>query len=483
MSSSNEQRSYAEALFNVCKQSDPDALCLRLAALLQVCAQPDTRAMAAILLRRLLTRDDSFVWPRLNVSTHSSIKSVPLNQIQVETAQSLSKKLCDTVSELASSILPENGWPELLPFMFQCIAEAESLEEGILHLAIEFVVTFAEARERAPGMTRKLPQFISRLFAILLRLLLDIEDDAAWHTAEVEDEDAGENSNYAVGQEYLDRLAISLGGNTIVPVASEQFSTYLAALEWQKHHAALIALAQIAVGLFQGPCCFSCAQLQYNMQNGKQMVQEGALTALASVADSCQMAQFDNMGVCRSISKNTMMEYALPESYLVFVGMAVGKEKLRDDAKQACARLCKCLAQDFLPYSAQLKPDVTITSADSDKDIEDSDDESMETITLGDKRIGIKTSVLEEKATACNMLCCYADELKEGFFFLGLISNVILAKRWTYGAAMLELLRSAKLAVEKGMAQGRNETYVKRLSDYIIPALVEALHEEPDTEI
>lgn len=41
---------------------------------------------------------------------------------------------------------------------------------------------------------------------------------------------------------------------------------------------------------------------------------------------------------------------------------------------------------------------------------------SMETITLGDKRIAIKTSVLEEKATACNMLCCYADELKEGFF-------------------------------------------------------------------
>lgn len=40
----------------------------------------------------------------------------------------------------------------------------------------------------------------------------------------------------------------------------------------------------------------------------------------------------------------------------------------------------------------------------------------METITLGDKRIGIRTSVLEEKATACNMLCCYADELKEGFY-------------------------------------------------------------------
>ena len=54
---------------------------------------------------------------------------------------------------------------------------------------------------------------------------------------------------------------------------------------------------------------------------------------------------------------------------------------------QAWARLCKCLGQDFLPYmsvvmppllqSAQLKPDVTITSADSDNDIEDSDDERL----------------------------------------------------------------------------------------------------------
>ncbi|PPR99745.1 hypothetical protein GOBAR_AA20915 [Gossypium barbadense] len=700
MSSSNEQRSHAEALFNVCKQSDPDALCLRLAHLLQVCAQPDTRAMAAILLRKLLTCDDSYIWPRLNVSTHSSIKSVLLNQIQVETAQSLSKKLCDTVSELASSILPENGWPELLPFMFQCvssdsprlqesaflifaqlsqyigdvltpfikdlhtvflkclsgnsnadvkiaalnavinfiqcltsssdrdrfqdllpammktltealnngneataqealellielaemeprflrrqivdvvgsmlqIAEAESLEEGTRHLAIEFVVTLAEARERAPGMMRKLPQFISRLFAILMRLLLDIEDDAAWHTAEVEDEDAGETSNYAVGQECLDRLAISLGGNTIVPVASEQFSTYLAAPEWQKHHAALIALAQIAEGCskvmvknleqvvsmvlnsfnhshprvrwaainaigqlstdlgpdlqnqyhqrvlpalaaamddFQNPrvqAHAASAVLNFSenctpeiltpyldgivskllvlLQNGKQMVQEGALTALASVADSSQehfqkyydaVMPYLKAILVNATDKSNRMLRAKSMECISLVGMAVGKEKFRDDAKQvmevlmslqgsqmetddpttsymlqAWARLCKCLGQDFLPYmsvvmppllqSAQLKPDVTITSADSDNDIEDSDDEVAPTLV---------------------------PLLK--FYFHEEVRKAAVS-------AMPELLRSAKLAVEKGMAQGRNETYVKQLSDYVIPALVEALH-------
>ena len=52
---------------------------------------------------------------------------------------------------------------------------------------------------------------------------------------------------------------------------------------------------------------------------------------------------------------------------------------------QAWARLCKCLGQDFLPYmsvvmppllqSAQLKPDVTITSIESYNEIDQYDDE------------------------------------------------------------------------------------------------------------
>jgi hypothetical protein len=376
MSSSNELRSQAESIFNLCKQTEPNSLSLKLAHLLQSSPHVEARAMSAILLRKQLTRDESYLWPRLSAPTQSSIKSILLSSIQREESKSISKKLCDTVSELASGILPDNGWPELLPFMFQCvssdspkmqesaflifaqlsqyigdtlvphikhlhavflqcltaspssdvkiaalnaainfiqclsnsadrdrfqdllpammttltealnngneataqealellielagteprflrrqlvdvvgsmlqIAEAESLEEGTRHLAIEFVITLAEARERAPGMMRKLPQFISRLFAILMKMLLDIEDDPAWHSAESEEEDAGETSNYSVAQECLDRLSISLGGNTIVPVASEQLPVYLAAPEWQKHHAALIALAQIAEG-------------------------------------------------------------------------------------------------------------------------------------------------------------------------------------------------------------------------------------------
>ncbi|TKY62898.1 Importin-5 protein [Spatholobus suberectus] len=504
------------------------------------------------------------------------------------------------------------------------VAEADALEEGTRHLAIEFVVTLAEARERAPGMMRKLPQFVRKLVGVLMNLLLDIEDDPAWHGAEDEDEDAGETSNYGFGQECLDRLSISLGGNTIVPVASELLPTYLAAPEWEKHHAALVALAQIAEGCskvmiknleqvlsmilnsfrdphprvrwaainaigqlstdlgpdlqvkyhhlvlpalagamddFQNPRVQAHAasavlnftenctpdiltpyldgivsKLLVLLQNGKQMVQEGALTALASVADSSQ-EQFQKyydavMPYLKAIlvnanDKSNRMLRAKAMECISLVGMAVGKEKFRDDAKQvmdvlmslqqsqldaddptasymlqAWARLCKCLGQDFLPYmgfvmppllqSAQLKPDVTITSADSDTEF-DEDDDSIETITLGDKRIGIKTSVLEEKATACNMLCCYADELKEGFFpWIDQVAFTLVPLLKFYFheevrkaavSAMPELLSSAKSAVEKGQSQGRDETYVKQLSDYIIPNLVEALHKEPEVEI
>eukprot|EP00262_Sarcandra_glabra_P020966 TRINITY_DN855_c0_g1_i1.p1 TRINITY_DN855_c0_g1~~TRINITY_DN855_c0_g1_i1.p1 ORF type:complete len:1178 (+),score=212.96 TRINITY_DN855_c0_g1_i1:195-3536(+) len=753
MSTSNEQRSHAESIFNLCKQSHPDALTLKLIQLLQSSIHLEIRAMSAILLRKQLTRGDNYIWPRLSPSTQSAIKSHLLLCVQREETKSISKKLCDTVSELASTVVPDGGWPELLPFMFQCIrsdsprlresallifaqlaqyigetliphldtlhsvfleclasrspsdvriaalgaainfvqclssssdrdkfqdllpammqtltealnngqeataqealellvelagteprflrrqlvdvvgsmlqiAEVSRLEEATRHLAIEFVVTLAEARERAPGMMRKLPQFIGRLFAILMEMLLDIEDDPAWHNAESEDEDAGESSNYSVGQECLDRLSISLGGNTIVPVASELLPAYLAAPDWQKHHAALITLAQIAEGCskvmiknleqvvnmvlnsFQDPhprvrwAAINAIgqlstdlgpdlQVQYHqrvlpalssamddfqnprvqahaasavlnfsenctpdiltpyldgivskllvlLQNGKQMVQEGALTALASVADSSQehfqkyydaVMPYLKAILVNATDKSNRMLRAKSMECISLVGMAVGKDKFRDDAKQvmdvlmslqgspmetddpttsymlqAWARLCKCLGQDFLPYmsvvmppllqSAQLKPDVTITSADSDEDINDSDDESIETITLGDKRIGIKTSVLEEKATACNMLCCYADELKEGFYpWIDQVAPTLVPLLKFYFheevrkaavSAMPELLRSAKLAVEKGQAPGRDESYVKQLSDYIIPALVEALHKEPETEI
>ncbi|KAI4971339.1 hypothetical protein ZWY2020_002253 [Hordeum vulgare] len=249
------------------------------------------------------------LWPVLSPNGQVALKAHLLAALQSDPPKPIAKKVCDAISELATLLLPENTWAELLPFLFraastpeapnlqesallifarladyiteslldhlmtihnllasalahptspdvriaalsaavnlvQClptnsdrdkmqdllpammrvrtdclnssqeasaqealellvelagaeprflrrqVPEAAHLEDGTRHLAVEFVITLAEARERAPGM-----------------------DDPAWHTAETEDEDAGEGNNYGVAQDCLDRLAIAIGGN------------------------------------------------------------------------------------------------------------------------------------------------------------------------------------------------------------------------------------------------------------------------------
>jgi len=67
----------------------------------------------------------------------------------------------------------------------------------------------------------------------------------------MEDEDSGDvgaGERYEVGQEGLDRLAIAMGGKTILPLASAVLPNLLGEASWEKRHAALIALSQIAEG-------------------------------------------------------------------------------------------------------------------------------------------------------------------------------------------------------------------------------------------
>ncbi|KAJ6801654.1 importin-5-like [Iris pallida] len=349
-----------------------------------------------------------------------------------------------------------------------------------------------------------------------MKMLLDVEDELAWHSAKAEDEDGGDGELQCGPGVPRPAFDCSRGKHYSAGCVRAA-ACYLAAPEWQKHHAAMITVAQIAEGCskvmlknleqvvvmvlnsfqdpileyggrqlmplgsylliwvrtcksnFTGECWHlhplwmisrihvcrqahaASAVLNFSenctpdilapyldgivskllvlLQNVNQMVQEGALTALASVADSSQehfqkyydaVMPYLKAILMNATDKSNRMLRAKSMECISLVGMAVGKDKFRDDAKQvmevlmslqgsqmetddpitsymlqAWARLCKCLGQDFLPYmsvvmppllqSAQLKPDVTITSADSDDDIDESDDESIETITLGIK--------------------------------------------------------------------------------------------------
>nr|XP_009770141.1 PREDICTED: importin-5-like isoform X3 [Nicotiana sylvestris] len=695
---------------------DPDSIAIKLSIF--ICSSDiDLREKCAVFLRKLLTSDnDFFTWWNLSESTQSTIKAILLERISIEESESILKHLGDTVSDLAASLLPRNNWPELLPFLYQClvsssykliesassifeqlahdlgdtvvpwvkhvhsrllktlnddtldldyriagmtaaiafiqfqcvsnsnqkewfqellpallrrltdtlsnsdeevaahdvlilfmefakneprflrrqltdvvstmfeVAEDESLKEATRHLAIEFLLTLVETRKRAPGMMKRQPHFISRCFALLLKLLLDVKDDPAWHSVEIMKDDTGETSNFRFGKECLDRFSRALGGKSIAHIAIEQLCTYLDASEWEKRHAAIFALHFIAKGCskvmiknleqvvdmvlncFEDPhprvrwaacraissllidfrpvtqdryhnqiipaltaamddvhpqvqasstraLCFFCvfgkpetsisylegivSKLLVFLQNDKPIVQQQALTALASVSRSVKEhfgTYYDTvMSHLKTVLRNTDLKsnliLRLAIECISSVAMAVGKEKFRGDEKQAYTGICHCLGQDFLPYMsavmpffiqcAQLEPAMTI-STQLDYGTNELDVNSIE-------------KVLRVKAKSCAMLCFCAGILKEDFYpWIPQVVSIFvpLLKFYTrngvriYAVSVMSLLlSSAKLAVEKGIAQGGSESYFTKLSDYIVLALVEALHKEPMTEI
>lgn len=106
------------------------------------------------------------------------------------------------------------------------------------------------------------------------------------------------------------------------------------------------------------------------------------------------------------------------------------EQEVRDDDPQisymisAWTRICKVLGKDFEKYlpmvmgpvlqTAAMKPEVALLDNEDMEDVEQ--DVDWQFVSLGEQQnFGIKTSGLEDKATACEMLVCYARELKEGF--------------------------------------------------------------------
>ena len=702
----------------------------------------------------MLTRDAASIWPQLSPAGKAGVKTELLNCIKEEQSRSLSRKVCDCTAELAAGIIEENEWPELLPFMLQCvqsgdprvmesallifdqlaryvinvlqqylgtlhgalgaclghanmdvklaafkatttfiqylenpvdrdqfqsmvplllgavgsalnsgdetaaqeavsqlidvadehprflrrqlpdvvsamlqIAETESLDEGTRRLSAEFLVTLCEAREKAPGMMRKLPNFVQRLFNCCLSFLLDIEDEPDWHTAEDEKmESEGDGELFETGQEYLDRMALAVGGKALVPVAGVALPALIQDADWKKRHAALMCLAQIAEGCVKlmsemqvmeplvqlclagaqdphpkvrwaacqalGQLCsdlgpelqeaqhaavlpvlmalmddfnnprvqaHACAatvnfaencdqdvmapyldtlisKLLALLQQGRRNVQEGALTSLASVADCAQEYFVKYYDTCMPLLRH-VLEHAQDSTHrlmrakslecISLVGMAVGKERFAGDAAavmqyiqavqaqglepddpfasymlQAGARVCTTLGQDFIPFlpivmpamleAAQLEPDVTVLEgSDAEGEGDEEEDEDVETIYVGDKRISLHTSILEEKGNACTMLCCYAYELKEGFFpYAEQVTQIMVPLlkfyfneevRTASAQALPELLRSAVEAMRKG--QGATQDFCTKMAHFMWPPLVAAIEKEADTEV
>lgn len=484
-------------------------------------------------------------------------------------------------------------------------------------LALEFLVTIAE---KLPSHCRKMGNFVQSVFPVGLNMMLELEDDPDWHKQEEEDQLGESYTNFDAGQESLDRIAIALGGKSVLPVAEACIPPYLNnETTWQHRHAALLAISQIGEGCqrqieaklgqviamalsrFTDPhprvrwAAINCIgqmctdfgpriqeefhaqivpsliavmddsanprvqshaaaavinfcdaatpsliapylqallmKLRSLLQSPLRLTQEQAVTAIAAVADSAD-AQFtafydlfmpDLKQVLSSTSGNKDLRRLRGKvmECISLIGLSVGREMFGKDAAdvmnvlvstssaqeedaddpqtfylmQAYARICRCLKEDFIKYlphvlprlltAASQKPDIEVSDALDDDDNAADDEDGYETIKIGDKRIGIRTSALEDKATACTMLACFIAELRGGFlpWVEPVVQLMVPLLKFFYHDECRTAAASCMPDLVRCFLESGNTAQVKTLVDYVLPHLLDALKNEPDIDV
>lgn len=193
------------------------------------------------------------------------------------------------------------------------------------------------------------------------------------------------------------------------------------------------------------------------LQSPKRFVQEQALSTIATIADSAENAFAKYYDTLMPLLFNVLREEQSKEYRLLrakamecatLIALAVGKEKMGTQAIELVqilgiiqqnivdpddpqasyllhcwGRMCRVLGMDFVPYLPGVMPPLLeYASAKADIQLlEDNDqvqaieEEGWELVPLKGKVIGIKTSVLEEKNTAIELITIYAQILEASF--------------------------------------------------------------------
>ena len=194
------------------------------------------------------------------------------------------------------------------------------------------------------------------------------------------------------------------------------------------------------------------------LQSPKRFVQEQALSTIATIADSAETAFGKYYDTLMPLLFNVLQEEQAKEFRLLrakamecatLIALAVGKEKMGPQALELVqilgtiqqnitdadhpqaqyllhcwGRMCRVLGQDFIPYLPGVMPPLMELAAakadiqllDDDEQVEQIEqDEGWELVPLKGKVIGIKTSALEDKNTAIELITIYAQILEGAF--------------------------------------------------------------------
>uniref|UniRef100_A0A673XPK2 Karyopherin (importin) beta 3 n=1 Tax=Salmo trutta TaxID=8032 RepID=A0A673XPK2_SALTR len=426
------------------------------------CAE-EVKTMAAVLLRRLLSSSFEEIYPGLTVDMQTAIKTELVTSIQTEASPNIRKKVADIAAELCRNLLDDDGnnqWPELLKFLFDSVnSDNVGLREAVISALLQTMEDQTNPRVQAHAAAA----------------LINFTEDCP----------------KSLLIPYLDSLV-------------------------QHLHVIMVA------------------KLQELIQKGTKLVLEQVVTSIASVADTAEekfvpyydlfMPSLKHI-VENAVQKELRLLRGKTIECISLIGLAVGKDKFMPDASavmqlllktqtdfndledddpqisymiSAWARMCKILGKEFQQYlpvvmgplmkTASIKPEVALLDT---QDMENmSEDDGWEFVNLGDQQsFGIKTAGLEEKATACQMLVCYAKELKEGFveYTEQVVKLMVPLLKFYFHddillmGALATSAESMPLLLE--CARVRGPDYLTQMWHFMCDALIKAIGTEPDSDV
>ncbi|KAI7692873.1 Importin-5 [Sarcoptes scabiei] len=265
------------------------------------------------------------------------------------------------------------------------------------------------------------------------------------------------------------------------------------------------------------------------MKNGKKLVLEQIVVSIASFADLFQgmfIEYYDRLMpylkfiIENAVHKNLRLLRGKAIECASLMGFAVGSEKFCNDASQimnlllisqtgelvledddpqlsymitSWVRICKLLGPKFEPYlpmvmpqvlkTASMKVEMALIEGDLDQNCENDGDWKFFELN-DDENFGIRVSSLDDKATACEMLVCYARELKHGFVnYLEETVKILvpLLKYYLHEGVRTAAAQSLPYLLE--CAKIRGESYLFEIWNYILPNLLAVLDKESEKDV
>ena len=125
------------------------------------------------------------------------------------------------------------------------IAQHVELEDRTRNLATEFLLTMCES---GPGLMRKVPNFLDAFVPVLLLMILSIEDDEEWGSRTDDADQRGDTSVVSMAEGAFDRLALSLGGNMVLPAVWPHVQECLGRDDWKARYTGITVITHIAEG-------------------------------------------------------------------------------------------------------------------------------------------------------------------------------------------------------------------------------------------